>query len=606
MSMSFKEMNEISLRIESLIAKIEEQDTANREILKNSNPVYKKSARNLLHYGTFRSFDVRKIQAQLKYLGLTRLANSEGNILGSLVNVKTVIDRLNLSSERSSNHDCLSIGEGSNLLKKHTNNLFGARSEDRRVRIMVTQPTKAAHDYNMVLEMVKSGMDCARINCAHDNAEIWKDIVLNIKKAALECGTTVKIAMDLAGPKIRTGNLLEGSKVKKFKPKRTAVGIVESPAHIELVPDTKGDLGPNEIPVSNSWMTQLQERDFVALKDTRSKFRKLQVVKVKKDRLLLSSEKTVYIGTGTKLFPMRSDLDKGIVGELPVVARYITLRKDDLLIVSGKDEEGSLSKFDKEGRLIQPGKISCIPHSVVKRVKKGEPILFDDGKIKGIIEDVSDDFFMVRIKKAKENGSKLKAEKGINFPTLDMGINGLTAKDKKDLEFVAQYADIVNYSYINTEADVVELLDEMERLNIKDKISIILKIETRFAFRNLVKILLAAMKTKYLGIMIARGDLALEVGWKNMSKVQEEILSFCGAAHIPVVWATQVLESLAKNGLPSRSEIADTASSVRAECVMLNKGPYINEAIKLLDEILHDMERLHEKKEGMWPKIEWL
>lgn len=606
MNIPSKQLIELAEKINQITNEIERHEKENWEILDEVCEVYRSSAKNLLNYGAFRGFDAREIQEKLKHLGLTRFANAEGNILGSLLNAKNVINNLSLNASEMSSHNSLSIGDGSILLKKHTDNLFGNNEEKRRVRIMVTQPTEAAYNYQMVLKMVQNGMDCARINCAHDEPEVWKEIIKNVKKAAMECGTTVKVAMDLAGPKIRTGKLAPGPRVKKFKPKRTVVGMMVSPTSIRFVPSLKKNLEPNELPVSKEWLEKLIVGDILSLKDMRGKSRKLEVVEIRKDRVQLNCNKTLYVGTGTKLHPRRFNLKEGMIREVPFVEQFIVLKIGDVLQITKKNEEGVLPKLDQNDNLIEPGKISCIPGTVISIVKEGEPILFDDGRIEGIIDKVYDDFFEVKIVKAKRNGSKLKAEKGINFPTLDIGISGLTAKDKTDLEFVAKYADIINYSYINSEADVKELLEEMERLKIKDKVSIILKIETRQAFRNLIGILLTAMSTKYLGVMIARGDLALEVGWKNMSMVQEEILSFCGAAHIPVVWATQVLESLAKNGFPSRSEITDTASSVRAECVMLNKGPYINEAIVLLDEILYDMERLHEKKEGMSPKIEWL
>ena len=95
--------------------------------------------------------------------------------------------------------------------------------------------------------------------------------------------------------------------------------------------------------------------------------------------------------------------------------------------------------------------------------------------------------------------------------------------------------------------------------------------------------------------MIARGDLAIECGYERLAEVQEEILWICEAAHMPVIWATQVLETLAKAGLPSRAEVTDAAMSVRAECVMLNKGPYIVESLETLDNILCRMEA-HQKK----------
>src|SRR5690606_16589811 len=133
-------------------------------------------------------------------------------------------------------------------------------------------------------------------------------------------------------------------------------------------------------------------------------------------------------------------------------------------------------------------------------------------------------------------------------------------KDKEDLAFVAAYADIVNLSFVNN-AEMVEALHaEMDRLNAPD-LAVMLKVETKEGFRNLPNLLLTAMRRYPTGIMIARGDLAVECGWERLAEVQEEILWLCEAAHIPVVWATQVLESLAKKGRPSRAEITDAAMS---------------------------------------------
>ncbi|KAF3970820.1 hypothetical protein CMV_005523 [Castanea mollissima] len=84
--------------------------------------------------------------------------------------------------------------------------------------------------------------------------------------------------------------------------------------------------------------------------------------------------------------------------------------------------------------------------------------------------------------------------------------------------------------------------------------------------------------------MIARGNLAVEWGWEKLADVQDEILSVCNAAHISVVWATQVLESLVKSGVPTRAELTDVA--MEGGCIMLNKGKHIVEAVKFLDGIL--------------------
>ena len=85
--------------------------------------------------------------------------------------------------------------------------------------------------------------------------------------------------------------------------------------------------------------------------------------------------------------------------------------------------------------------------------------------------------------------------------------------------------------------------------------------------------------------------------------MQHEVLSICGSAHVPVIWATQVLENLAKNGLPSRSEITDVVTALNSECVMVNKGPYMEDVLVLLNTILSNMEDYQEKNETMLPKI---
>jgi len=96
--------------------------------------------------------------------------------------------------------------------------------------------------------------------------------------------------------------------------------------------------------------------------------------------------------------------------------------------------------------------------------------------------------------------------------------------------------------------------------------------------------------------MIARGDLAVELGYRRLAELQEEIMWICEAAHVPVIWATQVLENMVRQGTPSRAEVTDAAMAVRAECVMLNKGPFLPEAIAMLDDIITRMEAHQYKK----------
>jgi pyruvate kinase len=160
---------------------------------------------------------------------------------------------------------------------------------------------------------------------------------------------------------------------------------------------------------------------------------------------------------------------------------------------------------------------------------------------------------------------------------------------------VAKQADSIGMSFVHRPEDIEALRERLEALGASDK-GVVLKIETRRAFEALPGLLLAALRLPAAGVMIAGGDLLVECGYERLAEVQEEILWLCEAAHLPVIWATQVLESLAQKGVPSRAEITDAAMGERAECVMLNKGPHILEAVTALDSILRRMQAHQSKK----------
>jgi pyruvate kinase len=215
-----------------------------------------------------------------------------------------------------------------------------------------------------------------------------------------------------------------------------------------------------------------------------------------------------------------------------------------------------------------------------------------------VIERVEDGQLFVRLTQVRPRGAKLRADKGINLPESDLRLAAMSDKDVEDLAFVVQHADMVALSFANTSRDVEALQRHLAQRGGPSP-AIILKIETRRGFENLPNMLLTAMQSSSCGVMIARGDLAVECGFERLAEVQEEILWICEAAHIPVIWATQVLETLAQEGIPSRAEITDAAMAQRAECVMLNKGPQIVSAVRVLDSILHRMQGHQLKKQSM-------
>ncbi|MEO1262829.1 MAG: pyruvate kinase [Bacteroidota bacterium] len=590
-------------QIDAIIEQAVLNEKKHEQALANVHPNYKKSACNLLHYRALRSKDLRKLQKKLQRMGLSRFAKSHSHVMASLQTNRAILAGMLEEKPLDIPTNELSFKKGTTALRTNAKKLLGYRTKGRRTRIMVTMPSDAADNYEMVRDMITSGMNCARINCAHDDATTWKKMIDNIRKASIELNNNCKVAMDLAGPKIRTGDVVEGPRVLKIRPTKDIYGKISEPLPVWIGPTPK--IGFLHIPVSEEDLKNLTGKKILFFTDTRNKNRRINLTKKEIDGFLAHCGKTTFVETGMPLFFSKNKTGPCVrVGELPHKEIPITLNIGDWLRLDKEPLLGEPAVINKEGQLVSKAHISCTAPAIFDQVEIGERILFDDGKIEGVIKKITNESLMIKITHAVGGVAKLRAEKGINFPDTKLTISGLTEKDKTDLVFVAEHADVVNYSFVNQPEDVRELLAELEKLNAKDKLGIVLKIETKNGYNKLTQILLEAMHIFPVGVMIARGDLAIETGWDNIGWVQEEILSLCQAAHITDIWATQVLENLAKRGLPSRSEITDAVMAQRADCVMLNKGPFILQAIQLMDIILKDMEPYRDKNLSTMPRMQ--
>jgi pyruvate kinase len=254
---------------------------------------------------------------------------------------------------------------------------------------------------------------------------------------------------------------------------------------------------------------------------------------------------------------------------------------------------------------------SCTIPSILDLLAVNTPVYIDDGKIQARVIDTQYSLaqpavgnrheqpgLLLEVINTSPKGVKLKPEKGMNFPDTVLALSPLTEQDLADLDFVAVHADIVGYSFVQRPADI-ELLQQELNKRCENRLSppaIVAKIETAIAVTHLPELIVYAAGKGSFGVMIARGDLAVQIGYQRLTEIQEEMLWICEAAHIPVIWATQVLENLVKDGIPSRGEMSDVAMSERAECVMLNKGPFIADAIGILDDVLTRMETHQLKK----------
>ncbi|HOY11573.1 MAG TPA: pyruvate kinase [Saprospiraceae bacterium] len=265
-------------------------------------------------------------------------------------------------------------------------------------------------------------------------------------------------------------------------------------------------------------------------------------------------------------------------------------------------EEGKLKvSLGMEILLVEPGvtvkrnqnAIACYELGVLDNLKDGERIIIDDGKFEGLVVKKNKKQFL-KITRVPAQKSFIKKDKGLNLPDTHINVPALTKEDLKSIPFIAKHADLVGCSFLRDPADLKLIRKAFKKYKKKPKL--ILKIETPDAVINLPSLLIEAMKDESYGVMIARGDLAVEIGFERLSEIQDEILWICEAAHAPVIWATQVLETFSKSGIATRSEVTDAAHAAKAECVMLNKGDYIIDTIKLLKKILNKSTGHRQKK----------
>jgi len=600
-----KELATELIKIHQEMSKLESQSLSSSSMVHGT---HRDSARNLVHYMALRRHDIRGLQESLTELGLTSLGRSEAHIklaveilIGLLRQLWLLppMPPLELEEQRH-------VAEWSRLLEEHTVNLLGPRPPHRSVRIMVTMPSEAADDYNLVRDLVAEGMDCMRINCAHDGFEEWDRMSWNLRRARKETGRECQILMDLPGPKLRTGPIRPGQQVAVWRPHRDSFGKVTAPARIWLTPQGSIESPPAHadacLPVAPEWISGLLPGDVVRFFDARGASRRFTITGGVGDCRWAEAYKTSYLKPGTILQleeraasspPM--DIAEGKVGEITPKAEPIMLKEGDILILTRGLMPGRPAALDATGQITAPARIGVTLPEIFPDVRVGESVWLDDGRIGGTIVGVKPDEIEVEIVHTRPGGDRLMADKGINLPDSNLKLPALTQCDLEYLEYIAEHADLVGYSFVRRASDVYELQRRLEGFGTR-KPGIVLKIETRTAFEKLPELLLAAMRSPAAGVMIARGDLAVECGYERLAEVQEEILWICEAAHMPVIWATQVLEHLAKGGVPSRAEITDAAMGERAECVMLNKGPYVVEAVRTLDDILRRMQDHQAKK----------
>ncbi len=409
-----------------------------KELLDAVHENYRASARNLVHYLALRRHDLRPLQLSLAKLGLSSLGRAESHVLSTIDAVLGALCGLPGRAPHASQEEpALDFVAGERLLAKHTEDLFGGNAPERGVRVMVTMPSEAATDYTLVHALLQQGMDCMRINCAHDDASKWLKMIEHLRRAETVLGRRCRVAMDLAGPKLRTGPLRPGPAVLRIRAQRDVYGRVVAPARIWLT----GDAAPKPSPspadaslcVPNAWLTKLRRGDCVQFTDARAAKRAFDVVDVTGEGCWAESSKTSYVVDGTQL-RRQDDGEIAEVSHVPCTEQPISLRIGDRLTLTRDLTPGRAATHDRSGVVLTPARIGCTIPEVFDDVKAGESIWFDDGKIGGLIEAVDRTRVQVGITHARTRGAKLSSDKGINLPDSNLRLPALTHKDLEDLD----------------------------------------------------------------------------------------------------------------------------------------------------------------------------
>ncbi|MCA9606547.1 MAG: hypothetical protein KC619_13170, partial [Myxococcales bacterium] len=490
----------------------------------------RRSARNLVHYLALRRHDLRRVQPSLTALGLSSLGRAEADTLPALEAVVEALEHLR--GARPPLAGPLPVLDGKAVIERNADALFGPPHTRHRSRLMVTMPTEAATDPRLIDGLVAGGMDICRINGAHDGPAEWMRMVERVRAAEVVHGRRCRIQLDLAGPKLRTGPLPAGPKVRRIRPPRDERGRPVRPSRIALYATAPPDAVDGAVPVDASIVAKAKVGDRIALRDARDRRRRLEVVEVVDGAIVVGCDRTVVFETGLPLAlrPTKGPRVDGTVGELPPRPGALRVATGDVLLLTAGDVE-----IDAPAAI---PRVSVSLPEVLADLRPNERVLFDDGRIAARVIQASPSFARLEVERARGGATNLGGDKGINLPDSDLGLPALSDSDLELLDFAVAHADLVGMSFVRRPLDVAALHEALAARGSLERIGVVLKIETQQGFERLPQILLEALRLPKVGVMVARGDLAVEMGFERLAEVQEEICWLCEAAHVPVIWAT--------------------------------------------------------------------
>ncbi len=560
--------------------------------------LYPQSFTNMQDFLSLKKHDLRPLQQELKELGLSSLHHAHMHLHHTIEHEQAILRCMGSEPWNPPKLPTTSPSprRAVEILRERSCFLKGDAPHSA---VMLTLPSDSVRRPEFAAMLARSSVSIVRINTAHDTPEIWRSMAQMIRKINREARSThpIRIYVDLAGPKIRTGYFR-----RVIVPFKTCTSRVQT---LVLIPESQGGTRIEEDPqspgsfrafvaVEEAFYREMAHADYVEFDDHDRKPRHFKIAEYTPTHCRLECGKKVMITPQTRLTIQLEK--KSFLSTRPL--RFDTV-PETIRLFAG--DRVMLCRSDKEGRKFEEGEIrALIPctmaDAVFPKIREKDRIYIDDGKIGLSVLKKTDDGILAEVSSVKPGGAVVREEKGINFPDTPLDIPALTQEDIRHLQIVRPFADIIGLSFAQSGDDVRKL---KELLNDTPQTGIVVKVETKEGIRALPEMLFELFSWENSGVMLARGDLAIEVGFENLARVQEEILDLCEAAHTPVIYATQILENLMKKSLPSRAEVIDASIAQRAECIMLNKGPFASSAVSVLEKILSSMQELFFKGEPL-------
>ena len=614
-------LNELIRGVDSLLTMLSEVDQDKRDRIDAADAEHREGVRNVQHFARLQADDARHIVAQLRAVGIR--VSDQAPVADQLRAAKTLVQNLGGQSSddggaEGESYDITrlsaAIERSQEQLASNSSALLGEPRDGMPSCVMVTLPTEAADDPDLVQSFADAGMDIARINCAHDTPEAWRAMAANVRAASTRVGRDIKISMDLPGPKLRVGAIEPGPRIARTRVTRTKTGRILTPSKLWITPFDHNATTPAPVPeglpgrptlaiqVDPEWLQTVNEGDELSMLDARGSKRYMTVHKVTDEGVLAYGRRNVYLANGSL-----------------VACQYIKTRIHGI----GRSEQrvhvdvGSRLTLTSDPTPTDPTDdipaVNCGEPQAIRSLDVGSIVLFDDAKIECEVTSVTragekdaegntaeyDSAELVAVH-TREGGKNLREGRGSHFPGIHVPLPAMTDEDRAILPEIVRTADIIAPSYVRSAEDLTEILDAIEKeidvaasenedpaavsARIRN-LGVMLKIESEECYNDLPNVVTELLRHRNSGVMIARGDLAMELGFSRMSEAREQIMDVANAAHIPTIFATQVLETMAKSGLPSRAEITDADVALRTQGVMLNKGTHIPDAINILNSI---------------------